>query len=105
MTDEEILKAAQTNASKDGEAELYALKRAVIVGAVAMLVSCIILMVIKEITHKFDFAELVIMFFFEGISYLYYGKRISSRKHIIFGIILSILGFLCFILFLGVMLK
>ena len=103
MTNEEILKAAKSSASKDGEAEIYALRKAVILGAAASVIICMIAFIIKMIKHKFDFIEFSILLFFLGTSNVYFGKKGHIVRKLIEGIVELIFGGLFFLAFIGVM--
>ncbi len=103
MTNEEILKAAQANASKDGEAELYAMRKSIIVGASVSVVICMITFIIKAIKHKVDYGEFSILLFFLGASNVYFAKKGHSKGRLIEGIVELILGCFFFFIFIGVM--
>lgn len=105
MTNEEILKAAQANSEKDGEAEKAVLRRAVVLGSIVCVVICMITYVIKALKHKVDFVEFAIILMFEGSINAYYGKKCHVKRKLIVGIVELILGMFFFLLFLGVMLS
>ena len=103
MTNEEILKAAQANASKEGEAEVAILRRAIAISAIVSIVVCMVTFIIKIILHKIDFLEFVILLLFDGTINLYYRKKCRLKRKMIAGIIGLVLGGLAFLLFLGAM--
>lgn len=103
MTNEDILKAAQAGAEKEGEAEKAILKRAVILGSIVCVALCMLTTVIKYLKHKMDFVEFAILFLFEGTINLYYGIRCHSKGKLISGIIELLIGVFFFLLFIGAM--
>ncbi len=102
MTNEEIIKLAQADASNEGEAEIYAYRKAVMLGSVVCTLICISTLLIKYFKDKFDYIELAIMFLFIGTNNLYYGKKCNSKKNFISGIVEIIFGLIFYGLFLGV---
>ena len=103
MTNEDILKAAQASAEKEGEAEKATLRRAVVIGSLVCVVICMITTVIKYFKHKTDFVEFAIIFLFEGAINVYYGRKCHVKRKLIAGIVELLLGGFFFLLFLGVM--
>ncbi len=103
LTGEEILRAARKNATKDGEAEISTLRKAVIVGAAISVAVCLFAFAIKLIRHKIDFVEFSILLFFLGSTNIFYGNKGKSKRKLAEGIVELVFGCLFFIAFLGVM--
>lgn len=102
LTSEEILKAARDSATKDGEAEIFVLRKAVVFGAVVSVAVCLVAFIIKAVMHKIDFIEFSFLLLFFGTSNIYFGNKGHSKKNLIEGIIELVFGSLFFIAFLGV---
>ena len=105
MTREEILKAAQAEASDRGEYETVIEKRAVSIGTILGVVLCVLLVLVEYFLIKsFDFGKVAIICTMAGASNLYEGLKRKSKKQTIAGILESILAVFFTFLCVGVLL-
>ncbi len=102
MTREEIMKAAQKNASEIGEAERDVMRKSLLHSMIVVTILCIIMIILELIiVRKIDFGKPALLLLLSGTSDFLEGKRSNNKKGLTIGIVQIIAAVSLTLLYIG----
>ena len=106
MGEQDILKAAQAQASKSGEFEKETANKAM-AGAICVSVVTMIVMVVAELLvfRRIDLGKPALLLIITSFVELHEGRKLQNKKQVVRGVVEAIVAALFLILYVGAFFK
>ena len=102
MNKEDILKAAQAEASEQGEYETEQGKKSVIIATASGLLLCALMIAFELVKYnRVDYGKPAIIFFMISIMNFYEGIKTNQKKKVILATVEMILAIISLIIYIG----